>query len=87
MSRKPEIIEALQCESDLPLKLIAEALESDWDDKEIQRDLRDLVRDGVVKQKEDSVDHEWFYRLSDSWLQRFRDHVLASCDLELEDEP
>lgn len=78
MSRKPEIVDALQCESDLPLKQIVESLGSDWDDEEIQRDLRELVRAGVVKQKEDSVDHDWFYRLSDSWLQRFRDHVLAS---------
>ncbi len=87
MSRKPEIIDALLCESDLPLKQIAEALGSDWDDKDIQRDLQELVRAGVVNQKEDSVDHDWFYRLSNSWLQRFRDHVLTSCDLELEDEP
>lgn len=78
MSRKPEIIDALRCESDLPLKQIAESLGSDWDDEEICQDLRELVDAGVVKQKEDSVDHDWFYRLSDLWLQRFREHVLTS---------
>lgn len=78
MSRKPEIIDTLSCESDLPLKQIAESLGSDWDDEEICQDLRELVDAGVVKQKEDSVDHDWFYRLSDSWLQRFREHILTS---------
>ncbi len=70
MSRKAEIIEALRREGDLPLKELAIAAGSDWDDKELCQDLRELVRAGVVKQKEDSVDHDWFYRLSTSWQSR-----------------
>jgi len=66
MSRKDEIVEALWRESDLPLMELAKSLGSDQedeDDEEIRQDLRELVRDGVVTQK-DSVDHDWLYRLS-----------------------
>ena len=64
MSRKAEIIDALWRESDLPLRELAKSLGSDLDHEEIRQDLRELVLTGVVKQKEDSVDHEWIYRLS-----------------------
>lgn len=64
MSRKAEIVDALWRESDLPLRELAKSLASDLNDEGIRQDLRELVRAGVVKQKEDSVDHEWFYCLS-----------------------
>lgn len=63
MSRKPEIIEALWRERDLPFGELVKS--TGLGDDEIRQDLRELVRAGVVNQKDDSVDHDC-YRLSAS---------------------
>lgn len=37
------------------------------DADDVRPDLRALLREGVVKMKEDEVEHAWMYRLSDNW--------------------
>ena len=78
MSRKPEIIEALWRESDLPLREIAKSLGSDQD--WIRQDLQELVRDGTVNQN--SVDHEWLYRLSAAGILDRPDPARTNVPLE-----
>ncbi len=94
MSRKPEILDALWRESDLPLRELAKELEvgSDRDEEELWRELRDLVRAGVVKQKENSVERAWLYRLSaqgilDRPVQGILDWPVRGMDEEAGAEP
>lgn len=62
---KTQIVELLTDQSDLFLTEIATRLGAS--DDEVRPHLRALVGDGVVKMKEDTVEHAWMYRLSDAW--------------------